>query len=77
MLHFQDKLWTENEKQAYLQLLEILREREIPIREIMLYSIARQSFQPEAEQLTVASVEEMNAFAAEIAALGYKVSVSS
>ena len=76
MFHYQGQVWTEAEKQAYLQFLHTLQERLIPVRKIMLYSIARASFQPEAELLAAADAEEMMAFAAEISALGFEVSVS-
>ena len=77
MLHYRGLAWSNSEKQAYLELLRELQAREIPIREIMLYSIARQSFQPEAMNLEKADNEEMNAFAADIKALGYDVSVNN
>ncbi len=76
MLHFQDKVWCGDEKQAYLQFLRVLKQQSIPIREIMLYSLARLSLQPEAESLQKADPDEMQAFAADITALGYAVSVN-
>lgn len=75
VLHYQ-QAWSASEKQAYLQLLVELRNRRIKVEKIMLYSIARQSFQPEADSLEKANIEEMNALAADIEALGYDVSVS-
>lgn len=69
--------WSDSEKQAYLALLKGLRASGIELQQIMLYSIARQSFQPEAGKLEKVSLEEMNAFAADIKALGYDVSVAS
>ena len=76
MLHYQNKTWSGSEKQAYLQLLTDLKEQSISVHGIMLYSIARQSFQPEAENLEIAEIDEMNAFAADIKAIGYDVSVN-
>ncbi|WP_347987514.1 radical SAM protein [Methylomonas sp. AM2-LC] len=76
MLHYRQQLWTDNEKQVYLQLLVSLQQQQISIQKIMLYSIARQSYQPEAEELRSMPSEEMHTFATEIAALGYEVSVS-
>ncbi|MDD1622227.1 MAG: radical SAM protein [Methylococcaceae bacterium] len=75
MLHYQ-QAWSDSEKQAYLRLLTELRDRQIKVQKIMLYSIARQSFQPEAESLQKANIEEMNGLAADIKALGYDVSVN-
>ncbi|WP_020483376.1 radical SAM protein [Methylomonas sp. MK1] len=68
--------WSDSEKQAYLALLQELRASKIKLQEIMLYSVARQSFQAEANELERMNIEEMNAFAADIKALGYDVSVS-
>lgn len=76
MLHYLNQAWSAPEKQAYLQLLKELRDRKIIIDKIMLYSIARQSFQPEADDLENIERNEMGAFAADIKALGYDVSVS-
>ena len=76
MLRFNDQTWSSSEKQAYLLLLQELKSRQIPLQKIMLYSLARQSFQPEADNLESISFEEMTAFAADIKALGYDVSVS-
>lgn len=75
MLHYQ-QVWSDSEKLAYLALLQELRGDKIELQEIMLYSVARQSFQMEADELERMNIEEMNAFAADIKALGYDVSVS-
>jgi hypothetical protein len=76
MLSFRKQLWTDGEKQAYLQLLDQILKQDIVIEKIMLYSIARQSFQPEAAELVKINLEEMQAFAADIKAIGFNVSVS-
>ncbi|OAI05977.1 radical SAM protein [Methylomonas methanica] len=75
MLHYR-QAWSDSEKQAYLALLQELRVSKIKLQEIMLYSVARQSFQSEADELERMDIEEMNAFATDIKALGYDVSVS-
>lgn len=77
MLHYENRTWSDVEKQAYLQLLKELLDRQIDICGIMLYSIARQSFQPEADSLEKVDIEEMKAFAADITALGYDVGVNA
>ena len=77
MFHFQDSIWSDSEKKAYLKLLVDLSERNIAIQQIMLYSIARQSYQPEANNLEKADLKEMTAFAADIKALGYDVGVNN
>ncbi|MCQ8106103.1 radical SAM protein, partial [Methylomonas sp. SURF-2] len=73
VLHFGQQTWTEEEKQAYLQLLQTIRARQIKIEKVMLYTIARPSFQPEAAQLIKAEVTEINMLAADIEAMGFDV----
>lgn len=75
MLHYRHA-WSDSERHAYLELLKELRERGIKLQQIMLYSLARRSYQPEANQLGNMSPDEMDALAADIKALGYDVSVS-
>jgi wyosine [tRNA(Phe)-imidazoG37] synthetase (radical SAM superfamily) len=77
MLHYQQRVWTSAEKQAYLHLLSTFPEQHISIKEILLYSIARESYQAEAAELQKVDFIEMSAFADEIRALGYAVSVSA
>lgn len=76
LFKYQDQVWSAAEKQAYLHLLRNVRDRQINLHKIMLYSIARQSFQPEAAELVRMSVNEIEAFAADIRAQGFDVSVS-
>lgn len=76
MFGFREKVWTAQDKQAYLQLLIEIQAQNITLEKIMLYSIARQSFQPEAAELIKTSLEEMQDFAADIKAMGFNVSVS-
>lgn len=76
MFHYNDQVWSEQEKSAYLQLLQEVKARQIGVEKVMLYNAARQSFQPEASQLEKATTEEMNRLAADIEALGYDVCVS-
>lgn len=76
LLHFKESVWSDQEKALYLDLLAELRKRQITIKQVMLYSLARPSFQPEASALQPALPEEMQAFAADIKALGYDVSVN-
>lgn len=75
ILHYEGYPWTETEKRAYLDLLARVK-NEIRLEEILLYSIARQSMQPEANELTPVPEEAMREFAGRIEKLGYKVSVS-
>jgi wyosine [tRNA(Phe)-imidazoG37] synthetase (radical SAM superfamily) len=77
MLSFRKQLWIGSEKQAYLQLLDQIKKQDIAIEKIMLYGIARQSFQPEAAELKKMDLNEMQDFAADIKAMGFDVSVSN
>ncbi len=76
VLHYR-QAWTENEKLTYLAFMNELRQREITINQVMLYSIARQSCQAEAAELVKAEKEELDALAADIKALGFDVSVNA
>lgn len=75
LLNYDHFPWTETEKGAYLDLLQKIKELCV-IEEVMLYSIARQSLQPEAKYLQKISRIEMLQFAELIKSLDYQVSVS-
>lgn len=75
VLNYKRYPWSQEEKQRYLELLSRIK-NEIRLEKIMLYSIARQSMQPEANELTPVPEEQMREFAKRIEKLGYKVSVS-
>ncbi|MGZ5051144.1 MAG: radical SAM protein [Methylobacter sp.] len=64
------------EKLAYLEMLTSVKVRGGALKGIMLYTIARPSFQPEFERLEKASLEAMNRFADEVRDLGFDVLVS-
>ncbi len=72
---YQGQGWTVEERQAYLAALETIR-ADTPVRQVMLYTLARTSAQPEADQLEKASAETLNALADAVRALGFEVSVS-
>jgi hypothetical protein len=65
----------ETEKQAYLDVLRQVRDYS-NVRRIMLYTIARPSAQPEANQLTKLPEAILENFAEDIRKLGFDVSVS-
>lgn len=67
-----DALERKTEQAAYLACLATLRD--VPLEEIMLYTLARPALQPEATQLHPATTEQLQQFANEIQALGFKVS---
>lgn len=76
VFHYQQS-WSAQEKQAYLALLDTLKTQNINVRQILLYSIARASCQPEAAALENMTRENIDILAADITALGYDVSVNA
>ena len=68
--------WPESEMPALLEALKSIKQA-TAIDEIMLYTLARPSMQPEAKQLSALSFEVMNRHAEDIRKLGFDVSVSS
>jgi Radical SAM superfamily len=66
----------EAEKLAYLHALETIKATS-NVKEILLYTLARPSTQPEAEQLAALPLDVLNDFAEEIRCLDFKVSVAS
>ena len=75
LLEYEQFPWTQAEKNAYLGLLQQIK-GDCVVDEVMLYSIARQSQQPEAGQLQKVSANEMQQFAEQIKELGYNVSIN-
>jgi wyosine [tRNA(Phe)-imidazoG37] synthetase (radical SAM superfamily) len=67
---------TDKEKQAYLNMLRKIKKSGCNLPQVMLYTIARPSLQPEAPRLESLSAEILNAFADEIRLLGFDVKVS-
>ncbi|MFT5289769.1 MAG: wyosine [tRNA(Phe)-imidazoG37] synthetase (radical SAM superfamily) [Planctomycetota bacterium] len=67
---------SEAERAAYLDLIERLVADKIPLQGVLLYGLARESHQPEAESLSALSQEWMDDFALEIRARGLEVRVS-
>ncbi len=76
VLNYQGQGLIESEKTAYLELLKQIKNK-TNISEVMLYTIARPSFQPEAVDITKLDAQTMNEFASEIRQIGYQVSVNS
>lgn len=76
VLNYQGQGLLESEKIAYLELLKQIK-IQTNMSEIMLYTIARPSFQPEAVDITKLDAQIMNEFANEISQIGFQVSVNS
>lgn len=66
----------EAEQAAYLDFLRECRAASIPLMGVLLYGLARQSFQPEAPRLTPLSSAWLDAFAQRIRALGLAAKVT-
>lgn len=66
---------SEKERTAFLELLTHIKAK-TTIQDIMIYTIARPSLQPEASRLAPLSAGVLGEFADEIRALGFDVSVS-
>ncbi len=67
----------EAELSAYLEALRELVADEVPLRGVLLYSLARQSYQPEASELGRLEQSWLEGFAARIEALGLEVRASA
>ncbi|MGZ5575701.1 MAG: radical SAM protein [Methylobacter sp.] len=76
LLEYDKQGWSREEKDAYLDLLRNIKEKGYMLKEVMLYTLARPSHQPESERLEKLPVGELNAFADEIRRLGFEVLVS-
>jgi wyosine [tRNA(Phe)-imidazoG37] synthetase (radical SAM superfamily) len=75
LFDFQGRGLPESEKTAYLDLLRRIKNvADFP--GVMLYALARPSYQPEASSLSKLPEHELQTFAADIEALGFKVQVS-
>lgn len=63
-------------RSAYLQALSQLKQEGVPIRGVLLYSVARDSQQPEADRLTRLTAEQLQVWADGIEKVGFSVNVS-
>ncbi len=74
LLNVAGEAWPEAEQTAYLNFLRQIQD--LPnLTEIMLYTLARPSCQPEAAQLNALSPDAMQGFAEAIRHLGFKASI--
>lgn len=76
LLDYDKRGLSAEEKKAFLDLLKGIKAKACELRRVMLYTIARPSFQPESVRLGKLSVDALNAFADEIRLLGFDVSVN-
>jgi hypothetical protein len=64
------------ERMAFLNLLKTIKGTGCELKQVLLYTIARPSLQPEAGRLKPLAAEILNDFAGEIRLLGFDVSVT-
>ena len=76
LFDYKNQGFSGKEKLAYLDALKTIKTT-TGVNEVMIYTLARPSMQPEASQLAALSSDVLNAVAAEIRQLGFKVSVAS
>jgi len=76
VLAIDGKAPSEHEQQAYLAFLGERLAETIPIRGVLLYGLARQSHQPEADRLSSLPAAWLSAYAERIRALGLEVKVT-
>jgi wyosine [tRNA(Phe)-imidazoG37] synthetase (radical SAM superfamily) len=65
------------EQEAYLQALKSLQHDKTPIQGVLLYGLARRSWQAEAPRLSALPVEYLQDIAAKIQSLGLKIVVNA
>ncbi|MEW6314700.1 MAG: radical SAM protein [Pseudomonadota bacterium] len=64
---------SDGERTAYLQFLGEVKQRDLPLRGVLLYGLARPSLQPEAVRLSVLPADWLQALAHDIEAIGFSV----
>jgi wyosine [tRNA(Phe)-imidazoG37] synthetase (radical SAM superfamily) len=67
---------SETEQAAYLEFIGEQLSQGVPIRGVLLYGLARQSYQPEADRLSSLPASWLEAYAERIRALGLTVKVT-
>jgi hypothetical protein len=77
LLDYVDEAEALVEQRALIEWLATLKEQQVKIKKVMLYTLARPSLQPEAESLKKLSADKMEQFAKRIKDLDYfNVSIS-
>lgn len=75
LLDYDKRGLSQEEKNAFLDLLKSIKAKGCVLKSVVLYTISRPSLQPESGRLEKLSVETLNAFADEIRRLGFEVLV--
>ncbi|MEY3881051.1 MAG: hypothetical protein RIQ94_1847 [Pseudomonadota bacterium] len=76
LVDYDQRGWSLKEKNAYLDLLKIIKTEDCDLKEVMLYTIARPSLQSEANRLEKMKLDVLNTFADEIRLLDFDVLVT-
>lgn len=76
MMEFLTAKEVEEEEREYLGFLGIIKQQQLKLNKIMLYTIARPSCQAEAKLLHKKSRESMKKFANKVSRMGFEVSIS-
>lgn len=76
LVDFNHEGLSQSEEQAYLSLMARVK-KQSKVSEIMLYSMARPSFQPEAENLQAVSPDVLARLAHQLKGMGFIVNISS
>jgi wyosine [tRNA(Phe)-imidazoG37] synthetase (radical SAM superfamily) len=72
---YQHRGWVDSERVAYLNFLTQVKQH-TTVQDVMLYTIARPSFQPEAKDLAKLDRDQLNQWAQAIQSLGFQVQTS-
>ncbi len=75
LLNYQAFPWDRKAQQDFLRFFEQIQQT-CPVDEVMLYTLARPSLQPEATEISPLTTEQLRFFARELEKLGFKVSVA-
>ena len=76
LVDYDQRGWSLKEKNAYLDLLKIIKAKDSDLKEVMLYTIARPSLQSESDRLEKIKLDVLNTFADEIRLLDFDVLVT-
>ncbi|RIZ66370.1 MAG: radical SAM protein [Methylococcales bacterium] len=77
LVDYDEQGFSDKERLAFLDLFKSLKQLDCQLEDILLYTIARPSLQPEAPRIRPLDTTVLNDFAAEIRLLDYKVSVTA
>ena len=77
LVDYDEQGFSNKERLAFIDLFKTLKQLDCQLEDILLYTIARPSLQPEAALIRPLDTAILNDFAAEIRLLDYKVSVTA